>query len=497
MPEDRTVLTADASQYFDVLSRAGVAADRLGASGARVGEGFLRGERAARVASRNISTGLLSVQDAGSGALVVMQGLERVFKLGFGPTIGIVGLITGVEFLHSKTKELLDTYGKLRDELARPLATGSAEAIALQIESLSKATDELIRKQQTLSSRIVGAIIASQPGGAGGRKDIQEAIEASQRRLNQLEDERANKELLAAKIRAESNEIAKAELVFEDKRNALLDEFIKKGGNVLNFYKRELAAEIDLESAKRKEQDANEKKLATLKDQTAEAEKQAKLAKDAASRTPGQQASERRQIRAENRREKELRNELSREGDPDKRADIQDELEEIAQARRDRAQRAEQQQRAQNATKRAAAEARAREDAERFRQAQQAQDEAQKKQDEAELTKFGRILRPEERLSERLKDEEAARQKKFQDDEEARQQGFRDRQEAESRGISVDQLKREREFKRRRGDQTNADNQDFSGVAALANKDFSSLASLATYDFSGLASLNGLHISIA
>lgn len=145
MPEDRTILTADASQYFDVLRRAGTAADRLGASGARVGEGFVRGERAIRVASQNISSALLTAGDATSTFLIAASGLERVFKLGIGPTIGVAALIKGFEVMHEQVKKTNDAYDDLKKEIEKPIRVDPVTS------EMDKRIDDLTEKIKKLN----------------------------------------------------------------------------------------------------------------------------------------------------------------------------------------------------------------------------------------------------------------------------------------------------------------------------------------------------------
>lgn len=167
MPEDRVTITADAGQYFDVLRRAGVAADRLGASGARVGEGFVRGERAIRVASQNISSALLTAGDATSTFLIAASGLERVFKLGIGPTIGVAALIKGFEVMHEQVKKTNDAYEDLRKEIEKPIRVDPVTSeMDKRIEDLTEKVKKLNEEANKPLSKASGlfAVLAAMAG---------------------------------------------------------------------------------------------------------------------------------------------------------------------------------------------------------------------------------------------------------------------------------------------------------------------------------------------
>jgi len=167
MPEDRVTITADARQYFDVLSRAGVAADRLGASGARVGEGFVRGERVIRTASANIASALTMSGDAATTVLIAAQGLERVFKIGIGPTIAVAAGVKAFEVMHEAVKKTNDAYKDLREELAKPLITDAVTAEAdAKITELTKKIEALRKQAESPVSKTSG-IFAALAGLAG------------------------------------------------------------------------------------------------------------------------------------------------------------------------------------------------------------------------------------------------------------------------------------------------------------------------------------------
>lgn len=150
MPEDRVTITADASQYFDVLARAGVASDRLGASGARVGEGFVRGERAARVATANIVAGLATVNNAADATLIAFQSLERVFKIPIGFTVLAAGAIAaGVAISRA-----IDETVKLNEEVRKLASFSRIGGDFLNTGQITENLDAIGTKVQSLISDI-------------------------------------------------------------------------------------------------------------------------------------------------------------------------------------------------------------------------------------------------------------------------------------------------------------------------------------------------------
>jgi len=168
MPEDRTVLTADASQYFDVLRRAGVAADRLGASGARVGEGFVRGERVVRTASANIAGSLLASGDAATTALVAMQGLERVFKIGILPTVAVAAGIAIFEKFHEQIQKTKDLYKDFEEELKKPVGGEAGKSAFVQeIETIGDKLKKLKEDHGSFLNQLIRFFSRGTPGGLG------------------------------------------------------------------------------------------------------------------------------------------------------------------------------------------------------------------------------------------------------------------------------------------------------------------------------------------
>ncbi len=166
MPEDRVTITADASQYFNVLSRAGVAADRLSGSGARVGEGFIRGERVVRTASANIAASLLASGDAATTALVAMQGLERVFRIGILPTVAVAAGVAIFEVFHKQIERTKAAHEELRKEIDLPLEPDT-DKFSQRIDTLREKMKKLKDENESFISKFMQFMGRGTPGGLG------------------------------------------------------------------------------------------------------------------------------------------------------------------------------------------------------------------------------------------------------------------------------------------------------------------------------------------
>lgn len=220
MPEDRIDVTVNAGNSFDVFQRLGVASDRLAAGGGRIGESFVRGERAVRVASQNISAALLSAGDATSTFLTVASGLERVFRIGIGPTIGIAAGIKAFELVHEEVKKTNDAYKDLKAEIERPISADSVtqdmdERIKLLTDKIKTLEDQAKKTTvtfsamfallsgtaaklflpQLISREITGGLAGLLPPGAG---KLAELSKSGIDRIEALAEERGRKILAAA-----------------------------------------------------------------------------------------------------------------------------------------------------------------------------------------------------------------------------------------------------------------------------------------------------------
>lgn len=188
MPEDRVTITADGTQYFDVLRRAGTAAESLSGSGTRIGESFLRGDRAIRVATANITQGLLTANSAADATLITMQSLERVFRVPIGLTvfaaagIALAGVITSaiekVQKLNEEIRKLV-SFSKVSPDFL------GTDQINKNLDDIVSKIDELQAKQVTRSHSLLSTFLGT--GGFSPTAGIVPALNAQdQEKLNQL-----------------------------------------------------------------------------------------------------------------------------------------------------------------------------------------------------------------------------------------------------------------------------------------------------------------------
>ncbi len=166
MPEDRVTITADASQYFQVLDQTVRAADRLGSSGRRAGEGFLRGERVIRTASANITASLLASGDAATTALVAMQGLERVFRIGILPTVAVAAGVAVFEVFHKQIERTKAAFEDLRKEIDIPLEPDT-DAFTQRIDTLREKMKKLKEENESFINKFLQFMSRGTTGGLG------------------------------------------------------------------------------------------------------------------------------------------------------------------------------------------------------------------------------------------------------------------------------------------------------------------------------------------
>ncbi len=150
MPDDTLRVTTDPTNSFDVLRRLETGYTRLGASGERMGAGFVRGERVIRTATANIAGALTMSGDAATTALIAMQGLERVFAIGIGPTIAVAAGIKAFEVLHEQVKKTNDAYKDLKDSLDAL----DKPVVSPEVQKAQDKIDELTKKVKTLQDQL-------------------------------------------------------------------------------------------------------------------------------------------------------------------------------------------------------------------------------------------------------------------------------------------------------------------------------------------------------
>ncbi len=149
MPTETVTLVLDKAQYERSLAQVVSGQDRLARSGERIGQGFVRGERVIRTASANIAGALTMSGDAATTALVAMQGLERVFAIGIGPTIAVAAGVKAFEVLHDQVKKTNDAYKDLKETLEKPI-----EATDPALKKANDQIEELKKKIKTLQDQI-------------------------------------------------------------------------------------------------------------------------------------------------------------------------------------------------------------------------------------------------------------------------------------------------------------------------------------------------------
>ncbi len=149
MPTETVTLVLDKAQYERSLAQVVSGQDRLARSGERIGQGFVRGERVIRTASANIAGALTMSGDAATTALVAMQGLERVFAIGIGPTIAVAAGVKAFEVLHDAVKKTNDAYKDLKDTLDKPV-----EASDPALKKANEQIEDLNKKIKTLKDQL-------------------------------------------------------------------------------------------------------------------------------------------------------------------------------------------------------------------------------------------------------------------------------------------------------------------------------------------------------
>ncbi len=274
MPEDTQTVRFDPTNSFDVLQRLGGATDRLGQSGARAGEGFVRGERVIRTASANIAGSLLTAGSAADVALVAMQGLERVFRIGILPTIGVAAGVAILDVFRRQIERTEKASKDLGEELKKSLSIqaklsggdlgSDIDALTTKMEGLKKETDSTTTSILKFfgAGQGFGGTAAGLKGGAvptipdqfGADKEAQ--LEAASERRRKLLTAQSDLELRIAQTKEdalsqdkEAQDVAKANLEFSQKEAKLLEDVRAKGISQSDFTTRIKALEITRSAA--------------------------------------------------------------------------------------------------------------------------------------------------------------------------------------------------------------------------------------------------------
>ncbi len=184
MPTETVTLVLDKSQYERAISEVVAGQGRLAQSGEKIGAGFIRGDRAVRVATQNITSGLLTANNAADASLIAFQSLERVFKIPLLSTIGIAAAVAAVFKLHEeveKTKVASDAAGKQLAKSFGIQARLSTADLVTEIQAVSTASVELEKRIDSTGEKIV-EFFQRQQFGFSGRPQLQAKVDALQKR---------------------------------------------------------------------------------------------------------------------------------------------------------------------------------------------------------------------------------------------------------------------------------------------------------------------------
>ncbi len=184
MPTETVTLVLDKSQYERAISEVVAGQGRLAQSGERIGAGFIRGDRAVRVATQNITSGLLTANNAADASLIAFQSLERVFKIPLLSTVAIAAGIAGIVKLHEeveKTRVAADAVGKQLAKSFGIQARLSSADLVTEIQAISTASAELEKRLDSTGQKIV-EFFQRQQFGFSGRPQLEAQVAAAQKR---------------------------------------------------------------------------------------------------------------------------------------------------------------------------------------------------------------------------------------------------------------------------------------------------------------------------
>ncbi len=184
MPTETVTLVLDKSQYERAIGEVVAGQGRLSRSGEQAGAGFLRGERVFRTAAHNIAGSLATATSAADVAGVAFEGLERVFKVGIIPTVGLSLAITGIIKLHEEVEKTRLASAAVAKELSKSFGVqsqlSSADLVG-EIQAISTATTELEKRLSSTGEKIV-EFFQHQQFGFSQRPILQAQVAAAQKR---------------------------------------------------------------------------------------------------------------------------------------------------------------------------------------------------------------------------------------------------------------------------------------------------------------------------
>ncbi len=196
MAEDTQTVRFDPTNSFDVLQRLGGATDRLGQSGSRIGEGFIRGDRVVRTATANITRSLLTAGSAADVAGTALEGLERVFKIGILPTVAVAAGVATFIALKRQVDAADESVSKLTGDLAAISRTGGPEQLTASITRLTAEVEDASQKIQgpgpqlaSFLDKFVNPLLGTSSKGTGASQNA--AIAAGIRGIIRLSQQRA------------------------------------------------------------------------------------------------------------------------------------------------------------------------------------------------------------------------------------------------------------------------------------------------------------------
>ncbi len=194
MATQTVTLVLDAAQYNAALARITTSTQGLSRAGAGIGDGFLRGERVFRTAAHNIAGSLATATSAADVAGVAFEGLERVFKVGIIPTVGLSLAITGIIKLHEEVEKTAKASKAVADQLSKSFGVqshlSSADLVG-EIQAISTASKELETRLDSTGQKIV-EFFQKQQFGFSGRPQLEAQVAAAQKREFDLQNASAN-----------------------------------------------------------------------------------------------------------------------------------------------------------------------------------------------------------------------------------------------------------------------------------------------------------------
>jgi hypothetical protein len=217
-------------------------------------DSVLEGQRRVQTNLKNLALDLSTSTSATDALRTGALRLSEVFKIGLIPAVAIGGGALAFGKINEQVKETVASFNALQAQLRRPLfeqAALGADALVSELESITKATDDLIKKRNSFGGRLVA-------GFSRGRDDITESIVAGQRRQKDLASAIADQELRASNIKSDGLDISEHQAALDkiqldtQERLAKLhleNSLTKPGRDALSLFKRDAAARQDADEA--------------------------------------------------------------------------------------------------------------------------------------------------------------------------------------------------------------------------------------------------------